>query len=63
VCFGQLTPGQTANLERGEQRLPNNEKKDMAADHGHLTKQDQKQLNHEANHMSKKIYKDKHSPK
>ena len=29
----------------------------------HLTKQDQKQLNHEANHMSKKIYKDKHSAK
>jgi hypothetical protein len=57
---GQLTPGQTANLERGEQRLENNEKRDMAADGGHLTKQDQRQLNHEANHMSKKIYKDKH---
>lgn len=56
-----LTPGQTANLEKGEQRLQNNEKKDMAADNGHLTKKDQRQLNHEANHMSKKIYKDKHS--
>jgi len=63
VKNGQLTPGQTANLERGEQRLQNNEKKDMAADNGHLTKQDQRQLNHEANHMSKKIYKDKHSGK
>jgi len=61
VKNGQLTPGQTANLERGEQRLQNNEKKDMAADKGHLTKKDQRQLNHEANHMSKKIYKDKHS--
>jgi hypothetical protein len=58
---GQLTPGQAANLEKGEQRLQNNEKKDMAADNGHLTKQDQKQLNKEANHMSNKIYKDKHS--
>ncbi len=57
---GQLTPGQAANLEKGEQRLQNNEKKDMAADNGHLTKADQKQLNKEANHMSKKIYKDKH---
>ena len=61
VKNGQLTPGQTARLEHGEQRLQNNEKKDMAADNGHLTKQDQRQLNHEANHMSKRIYKDKHS--
>lgn len=59
----KLTPGQTARLERGEQRLQNNEKKDMAKDNGHLTKQDQHQLNHEANNMSKRIYKDKHSGK
>lgn len=57
---GQLTPGQAAHLEKGEQRLENNEKKDMAKDNGHLTKQDQRQLNKEANHMSNKIYKDKH---
>lgn len=59
----KLRPGQTARLERGEQRLQNNEKKDMAKDNGHLTKQDQRQLNHEANNMSKRIYKDKHSGK
>jgi hypothetical protein len=59
----KLTPGQTARLERGEQRLQNNEKKDMAKDNGHLTKQDQRQLNREANHMSKRIYNDKHSGK
>jgi len=63
VKNGQLTPGQTARLERGEQRLQNNEKKDMAADNGHLTKQDQRQLNREANHMSKRIHNDKHSAK
>jgi hypothetical protein len=63
VKNGQLTPGQTARLERGEQRLQNNEKRDMAKDNGHLTKQDQHQLNREANHMSKRIYKDKHSAK
>ena len=34
VKNGQLTPGQTAKLERGEQRLQNNEKKDMAANNG-----------------------------
>ncbi len=33
----------------------------MAKDNGHLTKQDQRQLNREANHMSKRIAKDKHS--
>src|SRR5271166_6900392 len=43
VKNGQLTPGQTAHLEKGEQRLQNNEKKDMAKDNGHLTKQDQRQ--------------------
>ena len=63
VKSGQLTPGETQRLERGERRLENNEKKDMAKDNGHLTKQDQRQLNREANHMSKRIYKDKHNAK
>ena len=61
VKNGQLRPGQTARLERGEQRLQHNEKRDMAKDNGHLTKQDQRQLNHESNRMSKRIYADKHS--
>jgi hypothetical protein len=63
VKSGKLTPGQTAHLEKGEQRLQNNEKKDMAKDNGHLTKADQRQLNRESNHMSKRIYNDKHPAK
>jgi hypothetical protein len=63
VKNGQLTPGETRRLEHGEQRLQHNEKKDMAKDNGHLTKQDQRHLNREANHMSKRIYKDKHNAK
>jgi uncharacterized lipoprotein YajG len=63
VKSGQLTPGETRRLERGEQRLQNNEKKDMAKDNGHLTRQDQRHLDREANHMSKRIYKDKHNAK
>jgi hypothetical protein len=59
----KLTPAQTANLEKGQQRLQNNEKRDMAKDNGHLTKQNQKQLNKEANRQSAKIYKDKHESK
>jgi len=63
VKSGQLTPGETQRLEKGEQRLQNNQKADMAKDNGHLTKQNQKQLNKEANHMSNRIYKDKHNAK
>ena len=63
VKNGKLTPGQTARLEKGEQRLQNNEKKDMAKDNGHLTKANQRQLNREANHMSKRIHNDKHPAK
>ncbi len=63
VKNGQVTPGQTARLEHGEQRLQNNEKKDMAKDNSHLTKQDQRQLNRESNRMSKRIATDKHSAK
>jgi uncharacterized lipoprotein YajG len=63
VKSGQLNPGETRRLERGEQRLQNNEKKDMAKDNGHLTKQDQRNLNREANHMSKRIAVDKHNNK
>ncbi len=63
VKNGKLTPGQTAHLEKGEQHLQNNEKKDMAKDNGHLTKANQRQLNREANHMSKRIYNDKHPAK
>ena len=59
----KLTPGQASRLEKGEQRFANNEKKDMANDNGHLTKQDQRQLNREANHMSARIAKDKNSGK
>lgn len=59
----KLTPGQAANLEKGEQRLQNNEKRDMAKDNGHLTKANQRQLNNEANRESNKIYKDKHDNK
>jgi hypothetical protein len=63
VKNGQLAPGETRRLERGEQRLENREKKDMAKNNDHLTKQDQLQLNREANRMNRRIYKDKHNAK
>jgi hypothetical protein len=61
VKNGQLTTPETRRLERGEQRLQNNEKRDLAKHNGHLTKSDQRQLNREANRMSARIAKDKHN--
>ena len=61
IKSGQLTPGEASKLERQENRLERNEKRDMAKDGGHLTKKDQAQLNREANHVSKDIYRDKHN--
>jgi hypothetical protein len=61
VKNGQLTPRETANLERKENRLVQNQKRDMAKDGGHLTAKDQAKLNREANHVSRDIYKDKHN--
>ena len=60
---GKLTSQQATNLEKRETRLQNNEKRDMAKDNGHLTKQNQRQLNREANRTSQKIYQDKHDNK
>lgn len=63
VKNGTMTPGQAARVENREQHIENQEKADMAAHNGHLTKAEQKQLNREQNRTSKQIYKDKHSQK
>jgi hypothetical protein len=63
VKNGSMTPGQAAHVGKQEQHIQNQEKADMAAHNGHLTKREQKQLNKEQNHTSKEIYKDKHSAK
>jgi hypothetical protein len=61
VKNGTMTPGQAAHVEKQEQHIENQEKADMAAHNGHLTKREQRQLNKEQNRTSKEIYKDKHS--
>jgi hypothetical protein len=63
VKNGTMTPGQAARVENREAHIENQEKADMAAHNGHLTKGEQKQLNKEQNRTSKQIYKDKHSQK
>ncbi len=59
----KLTPGQTAHLENREAKTQNQEKTDMAAHNGHLTKAEQNKLNREQNKTSRQIYKDKHDDK
>jgi hypothetical protein len=61
VRSGQLTPRETAKLEKQENKLVKNEKHDMAKDNGRLTPKDQAKLNREADHVSNNIYKDKHN--
>jgi len=61
VASGQLTAGETANLERKESNL-NQEERDMRTlDNGHLTAADKATLNQQQNHLSNQIYQDKHN--
>jgi hypothetical protein len=61
VASGQLTAGETANLEKKESDL-NKEENDMRKlDDGHLTAADKATLNQQQNQVSKDIYQDKHN--
>jgi hypothetical protein len=58
---GQLTAGETKNLEKKESNL-NQEERDMRKlDNGHLTAADRATLNQQQNKLSQNIYKDKHN--
>lgn len=61
VQSGQLTAGETANLEKKEATM-NAEERDMRKlDNGHLTGADRKTLNQQQNQLSNQIYQDKHN--
>lgn len=61
VKNGQLTQGQATRLQNGENRIQNQEKRDMAAHDGHLTKGEQRHLNREQNRESRRITNAKHN--
>lgn len=61
VKSGQLTAGETANLETKEAAINKETAKDRAANGGKLTAAEKKQVNHQQNQVSKQIYKDKHN--
>ena len=61
VQSGQLTAGETANLEKKEAGINKETATDRAANGGKLTSAEKKQVNQQQNQMSKQIYADKHN--
>jgi hypothetical protein len=61
VKDGQLTAGETANLEKKEAGLNKEIRTDRAADGGKLTGSEKTQINQQQNQLSKNIYADKHN--
>jgi hypothetical protein len=61
VKSGQLTAGETANLENKEAAINGETRADRAADGGKLTGAEKQQINRQQNQLSKQIYNDKHN--
>jgi predicted transglutaminase-like cysteine proteinase len=61
VESGQLTPGETKNLETKEAELNKEERNMRTEDNGHLTAADRAKLNNQQNGLSRQIYADKHN--
>ncbi len=61
VKNGQLTAGETANLEKKEAAINGETKADRAANGGKLTAAEKAKVNKQQNNLSKQIYKDKHN--
>jgi hypothetical protein len=61
VQSGQLTAGETANLESKEAAINGETRADRAANGGKLTAAEKTQINNQQNHLSNQIYDDKHN--
>ena len=61
VKSGQLTAGETANLETKETAINGETRADRAANGGKLTAGEKAQINQQQNQLSKQIYQDKHN--
>lgn len=61
VNSGQLTAGETANLETKESAINKEEHNMRAADDGHLTAGDRARLDRQQNRLSRQIYAKKHN--
>ena len=58
---GTLTKEQAHHLWQNDRRVANQERRELAANGGHLTKSEQRQMNHELNRNSRNIYHQKHN--
>jgi len=63
VKSGQLTAGETANLESKEAAVNGETRADRAASGGKLTESEKQRINRQQNQLSKQIYQDKHNAK
>jgi hypothetical protein len=61
VRSGELTAGETRNLEGKEARINHQVHTDRVENGGHLNQQERQQVNREQNHVSNQIYRDKHN--
>jgi methionine-rich copper-binding protein CopC len=61
IDSGQLTAGETKNLETKEADLNKEEHTMRSEDDGHLTAADRAKLNNQQNRLSNQIYDDKHN--
>lgn len=61
VQSGQLTAGETKNLEGREANVNREIKDDRQANGGKLTQQEHRQVNRQQNNLSRSIYNDKHN--
>lgn len=61
ISSGQMTPGETKNVEGREAGLNNEIHNDRSTNGGTLTPQERQQVNRQQNNLSKSIYNDKHN--
>jgi hypothetical protein len=61
VKSGQLTAGETAHLEGRESAINKEVRNDRAANGGHLTPAEHREVNRQQNHTSNAIYRKKHN--
>jgi len=61
VKSGQLTAGETANLEHKEAKLNHEIRHDRKVNGGNLTNKQKAQINRQQNKLSRNIYRDKHN--
>ena len=60
VRSGKLSKGQAKQLHKEDHQIRREERGMAAKNDGHITKREQRRLNHQENKASKEIYSEKH---